>query len=136
MVGRGRGAILNVASVVAFQPLPRQATYSATKAFVLSFTEALHADLKGTGVTATALCPGTTRTEFFEVGGMEADAANAPEFAMMDSPEVARAGVDAMAKGRRSVVPGAFNQVAAVSGRLTPRRLLLPLLERVYPVGK
>lgn len=136
MVARGRGAILNVASVVAFQPLPRQATYSATKAFVLSFTEALHADLAGTGVTATALCPGATRTEFFEVGGMEADASSAPDFAMMDSPTVARAGVDAMTSGRRSVVPGVFNQVSAVSGRIAPRRALLPLLNRFYPVGK
>jgi len=136
MIELRRGAILNVASTVAFQPLPRQATYSATKAFVLAFTEALHADLRGTGVTATALCPGVTRTEFFEVGNMESEAANAPDFAMMDSQEVALAGVDAMVAGRRSVVPGVFNQVTAVSGRLTPRRLLLPLLERVYPVGK
>jgi len=64
MVGRGRGAVLNVASVAGFQPLPRQATYAASKAFVLSFTEALSSDLKGTGVTATALCPGPVKSEF------------------------------------------------------------------------
>jgi short-subunit dehydrogenase len=136
MVGRGRGAILNVASTVAFQPLPRQATYAATKAFVLSFTEALHADLHGTGVTATALCPGVTRTEFFDVGGMSEELAGAPEFAVMDSPEVARLGVEGMDKGKRVVIPGAVNQVGAVSGRMTPRSLLVPFLRRVYPVGK
>lgn len=136
MIDRGRGAILNVASTVAFQPLPRQATYAATKAFVLSFTEALHADLHGTGVTAGALCPGATRTEFFEVGDMEDEAAGAPDFAIMDSSEVARVGVEAMASGRRVAIPGAFNRVSAVSGRLTPRSLLVPLLRRVYPVGK
>ena len=64
MVERGAGAVLNVASTAAFQPLPRQATYSASKAFVLAFTEALSSDLKGTGVTATALCPGPGKTEF------------------------------------------------------------------------
>lgn len=136
MVGRGRGAILNVASTVAFQPLPRQATYAATKAFVLSFTEALHADLHGTGVTATALCPGVTRTEFFDVGGMSEELAGAPDFAVMDSPEVARLGVEGMDKGKRVVIPGAVNQVGAVSGRMTPRSLLVPFLRRVYPVGK
>lgn len=136
MVGRGRGAILNVASTVAFQPLPRQATYAATKAFVLSFTEALHADLHGTGVTATALCPGATRTEFFEVGGMSSEASKAPDFAMTDSPEVARAAVEGLERGKRVVIPGAFNRVSAVSGRMTPRSVLVPFLRRVYPVGK
>ncbi len=136
MIERGRGAILNVASVVAFQPLPRQATYCATKAFVLSFTEALHADLHGTGVTATALCPGATKTEFFQTGGMGKDEQGIPSFALMDSAEVARTGVEAMVKGQRSVVPGLFNTVTAVSGRMTPRNVLLPLLRRVYPVGK
>jgi short-subunit dehydrogenase len=136
MVGRGRGAILNVASTVAFQPLPRQATYCATKAFVLSFTEALNADLHDTGVTATALCPGATRTEFFEVGGMASEVENAPDFAVMDSPDVARAAVEGLDKGKRVVIPGAFNQVGAISGRMTPRSLLVPFLRRVYPVGK
>jgi len=136
MIDRGRGAILNVASTVAFQPLPRQATYAATKAFVLAFTEALYADLHDTGVTATALCPGITRTEFFEVGGMESEASNAPDFAMKDSTEVARVGVDAMASGRRVAIPGAFNRVSAASGRLTPRSVLVPLMRRFYPVGK
>src|SRR6478672_11173453 len=69
MTARGRGAVLNVASLIAFQPVPFQATYGASKAFVLSFTDALHEELRGTGVTATAVCPGPVRTEFGEMGG-------------------------------------------------------------------
>ena len=87
-------------------------------------------------MTATALCPGATRTEFFESGGMGDESAIAPDFALMDSPEVAKAGVDGLDKGKRVVIPGAFNQVSALSGRLTPRSVLVPLLRRVYPVGK
>jgi uncharacterized protein len=69
IVGRGRGAVLNVASTAAFQPLPRQATYAASKAFVLTFTDGLHQDLAGTGVTATTLCPGPVKTEFWHKAG-------------------------------------------------------------------
>ena len=71
LVERGRGAVLNLASTAAFQPLPRNATYAASKAFVLSFTDALHAEVKGRGVTATSLCPGPVKTEFVEVAGMD-----------------------------------------------------------------
>src|ERR671915_456174 len=78
MVRRGRGGVLNVASMAAFQPLPRQATYSASKAFVLSFTEALSADLAGTGVTATSLCPGPVPTEFGEVASIDENLLNIP----------------------------------------------------------
>ena len=134
MVDRGRGAVLNVASTAGFQPLPRQATYSASKAFVLHFTEALHTDLVGTGVSATALCPGLTETEFMEVGGLEDAASHAPSFAAMSSLDTARAGVKGMERGRRVVVPGAFNLAVAASGRMTPRSVLLPLLRRAYPV--
>ena len=79
--------------------------------------------------------PGATRTEFFESGAW-ATSTIAPDFALMDSPEVAKAGVDGLDKGKRVVIPGAFNQVSALSGRLTPRSVLVPLLRRVYPVGK
>src|SRR5918992_1982097 len=89
MVRRGRGAGLNLASMAAFQPLPRQATYAATKAFVLSFTDALHADLAGTGVTATALCPGPVRTEFADSAGISTEAESVPDIMWADSPDVA-----------------------------------------------
>jgi uncharacterized protein len=135
MVERGRGAVLNVASVAAYQPVPRQSTYAATKAFVLSFTEGLHVDLKGTGVTATALCPGPTRTEFGEAAGIREELFQIP--GLVYTPEqMAVAGVNAMERGRRAVVPGATNLVSAVGGRLMPRALVLPLIDRFYPVGK
>ena len=135
MVARGRGAVLNVASVAAYQPIPRQSTYAATKAFVLSFTEGLHVDLKGTGVTATALCPGPTKTEFGEVADIREELFNIPGL-VYTAEEMAVAGVQAMDKGRRAVVPGATNLVSAVGGRLMPRALVLPLIDRFYPVGK
>ena len=133
MVARGRGAILNVGSVAGFQPVPRQTTYAATKAFVNSFTEALHMDLAGTGVSATLVCPGFTETEFAEVGGL-GSFDQLPSF-LVDSPrDVARAAVEGMEKGKRSVVPGAHNVVTALGGRLAPRSLLLPAMGRFYPV--
>jgi short-subunit dehydrogenase len=135
MVGRRRGAILNVASVAAYQPIPRQTTYAATKAFVLSFTEGLHMDLKGTGVTATALCPGPTRTEFGEASGIPEELMQIPGLSY-SAEQMAAAGVQAMERGRRVVIPGATNAVSAAGGRLLPRALVLPLLDRFYPVGK
>lgn len=136
MVERGRGAILNVASTAAFQPGPRNATYSATKAFVLSFTEALRDDLTGTGVTATALCPGPVRTEFMEAAGMGDIEERTPRLLWMSSRDVARAGVRALEKGRRVVVPGPLNQLGAIAGQHAPRSLLLPFIRRASPLGK
>ena len=135
MVERGRGAVLNVASTAAFQPVPRQSTYAATKAFVLSFTEGLHMDLKGTGATATALCPGPTRTEFGEAAGIPEELFQIPGL-VYTAEQMAVAGVQAMERGRRTVVPGATNLAGAVGGRLLPRALVLPLIDRFYPVGK
>jgi short-subunit dehydrogenase len=135
MVARRRGAVLNVASVAAYQPVPRQATYAATKAFVLSFTEGLHVDLKGTGVTATTLCPGPTRTEFGETADIPDELFEIPGL-VYSAEQMAVAGVEAMERGRRTVVPGATNLVGALGGRLMPRALVLPLIDRFYPVGK
>ena len=132
MVARGRGAILNVGSTAGFQPLPRQATYAGTKAFVNSFTEALHTDLTGTGVTATVLCPGPTESEFASAGEM-GSFDDLPSFLVDDARDVARAAVNGLDKGKRSVVPGPHNMVTALGGRLVPRSLLLPALERFYP---
>jgi short-subunit dehydrogenase len=135
MVGRRRGSVLNVASVAAYQPIPRQVTYAATKAFVLSFTEGLHVDLKGTGVTATALCPGPTKTEFGETADIPDEYFEIPGL-VYSAEQMAVAGVEAMERGRRTVVPGATNLVGALGGRLMPRALVLPLIDRFYPVGK
>jgi uncharacterized protein len=134
MVKRGRGAILNLGSLIAFQPVPFQATYGATKAFVLSFTEALHEELRGTEVTVTALCPGPVRTEFGEAGGFGGADEKIPSWAWLSPGAVARAGVEGLEKGRRVVVPGPLNQVGALSGQHFPRAALLPLLRRLWPV--
>ena len=122
MLGRRSGVIVNVASTAAFQPGPLMAVYYATKAYVLSFTEALAEELHGTGVTATALCPGPTITEFQERAGME----DTPLFSgalVSDAAFVARKGYEGAMKGRRVVVPGFANRVLSYGARLGPRRL-------------
>lgn len=138
MVERGRGAVLNVASTAAFQPLPGQAGYSAAKAFVLAYTRAMAAELRGTGVTATALCPGPVETEFAEAAGLDGEqAGNAlPSFMWVAAPDVAAAGIDGLDKGRTVVIPGAANRMGATLAHLAPRRLLLPVLARQHPALK
>ena len=135
MVERGRGAILNLGSTIAFQPIPFQTTYGATKAFVLSFTEALHEELRGTDVTVTALCPGPVRTEFGDEGGFGGADDRIPGFMWLSSAEVAEAGVRGLESGQRVVVPGIVNQVGALGGRHAPRWALLPLARRFWPVS-
>jgi len=131
MVGRGTGAILNVASTAAFQPLPYFATYGATKAFVLSFSEGLSHELNGTGVSCTALCPGPVKTEFAEVAGSASFEDAMPSFAFVDARDVARAAVEGMVKGSRTVIPGRANWVQAQAGRISPRAITLRLSEQM-----
>jgi short-subunit dehydrogenase len=131
MVAAGAGAILNVASTAAFQPLPGFATYAASKAFVQSFSEAVHAELSGTGVSVTCLCPGFTHTDFGANAGGGDKEAMLPEFLFMDAPDVARTGIEAMVAGRRSAIPGLANRVSMLGGRVAPRSLLLPLVRQV-----
>ncbi len=135
LVERGSGAILNVASTAAFQPLPGQAAYGATKAFVLSYTEALRQEVRGRGVSVTALCPGPVRTEFAGAAGLSQDDFDAalPGFLFVPPEAVARAAVDALDAGRGVVIPGLGNELGARFGTLMPRRLLLPLLARQHP---
>ena len=134
MVERGRGAILNVASTAAFQPLPGQAGYDAGKAFVLSYTQSLVGELKGSGVTATALCPGPVDTGFGERAGFTKEEAEKalPSVMWIESEAVAKAAVEGLDKGRMVVIPGAANRVAAAMAQVTPRTLLLPVL-RTHP---
>ena len=122
---RRTGAILNVSSITAFQPLPGVASYAASKAFVQSFSEAVNAELSGTGVTLTTLSPGLTRTGFADAAGTDAFD-QAPDVFVGEATDVAEAGVAAMAAGQRTVVPGLVNQLSAAGGRLAPRSLLLP----------
>jgi len=118
MVERRRGGILNVASTAAFQPGPGFAVYFATKAYVLSLTEALHQELKGTGVNVSALCPGPTRTEFGSVAGM-----NSKKFDRLsaDAAGVVAAGLGGLESNKAVVVPGLTNKISAQSSRIIPR---------------
>ncbi len=119
MLARGHGQILNVASTIAFQPAPYQATYGASKAFVLSFSQALWAETRGSGVTVTALCPGPTRTGF--VDALDADVSQTAIYRRLASPEpVVDAGLRALDRGRPVVVPGLRNWVMANAARLSP----------------
>jgi len=119
MMERGRGGILNVASTIAFQPAPYQATYGASKAFVLSFSEALWAETKGSGVKVTALCPGPTRTGF--VDALAADVSDVAIYKHLGPPEpVVAAGLRGLDRGRAVIVPGARNWLLANIGGMTP----------------
>lgn len=135
MVEREAGAILNIASTAAFQPMPGQAGYAACKAFVVSYSQAVRAEVGGTGVTVTVLCPGPVETEFAAAAGFDDEAAKAalPSFMWISQEEVAAAGVHGLDRGRAVVIPGAANRVAAVGARLAPRRVLVPLLARRHP---
>jgi len=120
MVARGSGRILNVASTASFSPVPTMAVYGATKAFVLSFSEAVAEELAGTGVTVTALCPGPTLTAFADRAAM--GSSNLFRSAM-GAQEVARQGLRALFAGRRIKVTGFQNALMAFSIRLSPRNL-------------
>ncbi len=121
MLERKSGTIINVASTAAFQPVPFMATYGATKAFVLSFSEALAEELRGTGVTVTALCPGLTRTEFQQVAGTAE--IGVPSFAYMDAKTVVAQAIDAASRGRATKITGLANLALAELTRLAPRSL-------------
>lgn len=122
---RGFGRVLNVASIAAFQPVPMLATYAATKAYVLSLTESLSEELKGTGVTVSALCPGVTATPMV-AHATEANAklARLPKFLVGDADEVAADGVRACMGGEVITVPGVVNLAGVLTARATPKWLL------------
>ena len=119
MIARKSGAILNVASTAAFQPGPTMAVYFATKAFVLSLSEALHEELKPHGIKVSCLCPGPTRTEFGEVAGFGGNGLF--DHVAMNADEVVRAGLKGLDKNRAVVVTGWMNKIVAASTRLAPR---------------
>ncbi|RAV61201.1 short-chain dehydrogenase, partial [Aerococcus urinae] len=122
MLERGKGRILNVASIAAFQPVPSLATYAATKAYVLSLTESLSEELKGSGVTVTALCPGITETSMVD-RAREANAAASqlPPFMIGDVNDVAAQGYAALMAGEVIRVPGVLNFAASLAARATPK---------------
>jgi short-subunit dehydrogenase len=131
MVERGRGAVIQVASVASFQPIPVQAVYAATKAFVRSFSEAVSSELKGTGVSMTALCPGPVATEFLEAGGFKKDSPG-PSFVWSTAEDVAKAGIEGVDKGKRVVIPGVGNRAQAFFGRHGPQSIVLGPVATAY----
>jgi hypothetical protein len=134
MVRRGAGAVLNVASTAGMQPLPYSAGYSAAKAYILTFSEALHHELRGSGVTVTALAPGPVSTEFWDLAGWEVGSGQSfenavPRPAWVSAQQAAEAGVKGLDAGHRVVVPGLPMRAAMLAGRHVPHALKLPVLE-------
>lgn len=138
MVERGSGVVLNVASTAAFQPIPGQAGYAAAKAFVLSYSQALHAELAGKGVSVTALCPGPVETGFADAAGFDPAVARKamPDVMWESAADVAKAAIDGAFAGKRVVIPGWANAAGAVAAQHLPRRLLLAMLRRQHPAMK
>ncbi len=125
MVERRRGAVINVASTAAFQPVPHMAVYAATKAFVLSFTRALWKECQGTGVSAIAICPGATDTEFFDVVGDDASVGG-----RRSVEQVVATTMRGLRRNRPSIVDGLANRVTAAAAPRMPSRLALTIAER------
>ena len=122
MVLKGGGSILNVASTAAFQPGPNMGVYFATKAYVLSFTEALHEEWKDRGIRVSALCPGPTRTEFGDVAGI--GSLGSFDRLAMEAEPVVRAGLDGLERNQAVVIPGMTNKIGAWSTRFAPRSVV------------
>lgn len=127
MVKQGSGKILNVASAAAFQPGPLMAVYFATKAYVLSFSEAIANELQGTGVSVTALCPGPTESAFHKITGM-ADTKLVKDKKMMDAATVAKIGYHGLMANKTVVIPGLKNQIQAEMVRFIPRNIVTKLV--------
>ena len=133
MVKRGRGRVLNVASTAAFLPGPLMAVYYASKAYVLSFSEAVNEELRGTGVSVTALCPGPVATGFQDAASLGESKllSGSTRVAMLSADEVARQGVNAMLRGQAVLVAGGVNKVQSLLPRFLPRAAVARLIARV-----
>ncbi|MDO5505117.1 MAG: SDR family oxidoreductase [Pseudoxanthomonas suwonensis] len=128
MLAAGRGHILNMASTAAFMPGPRMAVYFASKAYVLSYSEALAEELAGSGISVTALCPGPTRSGFFRRARMRDDTLSND---LADAAAVARFGLQAMRRGQRVGIHRVRNKLLVLAARVAPRRMLAAIVERV-----
>mgnify|MGYP000035337134 CR=1 FL=1 len=132
MIKNGYGKIMNVASTAAFQPGPYMAIYYATKAFVLSFSEALYAELSHKGISVTALCPGPTRTEFQTRAGIEHINLFRTKFLpYMSAEKVAQIGYKGLMKGKRVVIPGLFNKLGTIAVRFVPKTFVLYVIKNL-----
>jgi short-subunit dehydrogenase len=132
MVERKQGKILNVASTAAFQAGPGMAVYFATKAYVLSYSEALHEELRHVGISVTALCPGPTRSEFFDVAFKSARPAVLARVPMASTADVARYGLDALMRGQAVAVQGLLNRLGVWSIRFTPRSVVRRIITALF----
>lgn len=128
MQARGKGGILNVASTAAFQPGPNMAVYYATKAYVLSFTEALHHELKGSGIHVSALCPGPTHSEFSEVADSHSPVL---ERMKMDAAPVVALGLKGLDRNKAVLIPGMKNRIGAQASRFLPRAAMRRIIGRI-----
>jgi uncharacterized protein len=136
MVSRGRGAILNVSSTAGMQPLPYSAGYSAAKAYVLTFSEAIHSEVKGRGVTVSVICPGPVSTDFWEISGWsvaggEKFESAVPKPAWITPKQAAKEGIGGLDAGHRVIVPGLQVRTAMRAAQYIPHAITLPIMERV-----
>jgi short-subunit dehydrogenase len=131
MIERGRGGIINVSSLAGHQPTPLNATYGGTKAFVTSFSQALHEEVRGTGVKVMVLCPGFTRTEFQERAGL--DSGSVPSFMWQEPEPVVAAALRAYDQGRAVCFPGALNQAGAAISSALPASITRRIAGAVVP---
>lgn len=130
MIKRKSGKIMNVASTAAFQPGPYMAIYYATKSFVLSFSEALHYELKEYGINVSALCPGPTKTDFQRRARMEnINLERSKLFPYMSAEKVAKIGFEKLMKGKRVIIPGAMNKIGVVLVKFVPKKIVLNLIK-------
>ncbi|GAA4010819.1 SDR family oxidoreductase [Deinococcus rubellus] len=137
MLARGRGRVLNVASTAAFMPGPLMATYSASKAYVLSFSEALSEEVRGSGVYVTALCPGPVETGFQERANLQGSRlfSGPAQLTLLSAPEVARQGIEAMLRGDAVHVAGGLNKLQTLLPRLLPRSFMPRLIRGIQDTG-
>lgn len=132
MLSRGKGRIMNVSSLAAFQPGPMMSIYYASKAFILSFSEALSNEVKGTGVTVTVLCPGLTKTNFQKkAAALSNSKESSVSFAKVSPQDVARYGYRAMMRGKRLAVPGLINKLTSRLPRFFPRSFTIAIVRRI-----
>jgi short-subunit dehydrogenase len=130
MIDQGRGAIVNIASVAALQPIPYEAVYAGSKAFVLNFTEALHVETRGTGVSVVAVSPGPVPTEWRSVAGYASDDRRFPP--PVSPKQVVREALAAVEKDKRSIIPGQVVRLSMLTTRSLPNALKLPITSRMY----
>lgn len=132
MISRRTGGVITVASTAGYQPIPYQAVYSASKAFARTFSDALHFELRGTGVAALAVNPGPVPTEWQEIAGMELREFPIPEMAQIDAQQCVRESLDAFERGDRSIIPGRVMRAMMTAQGLGPRGIRLGITERLF----